>query len=71
MSNQQQKDNSGALFPNKSDNPKAPTHKGKVVINGVNLDVAGWKQKSQKGIDYISLKFSPPYKKEEEVDEAF
>jgi uncharacterized protein (DUF736 family) len=41
------------------------------MINGVNLDVAGWKQKSQKGVDYISLKFSPPYKKEEEVDEAF
>lgn len=70
MSNQQ-KDNSGALFPNKSDNPKAPTHKGKVIVNGVALDVAGWKQKSQKGTDYISLKFSPPYKKEEEVDEAF
>jgi uncharacterized protein (DUF736 family) len=70
MSNQQ-KDNTGALFPNKSDNPKAPTHKGKVMVNGVNLDVAGWRQKSQKGIDYISLKFSLPYKKEEEVDEAF
>jgi uncharacterized protein (DUF736 family) len=69
--NNQQKDNSGALFPNKSDNPKAPTHKGKVMVNGVLLDVAGWKQKSQKGVDYVSLKFSPPYKKEVEVAEAF
>ena len=69
--NNQQKDNSGALFPNKSDNPKAPTHKGKVMVNGVLLDVAGWKQKSQKGVDYVSLKLSPPYKKEEEVDEEF
>jgi uncharacterized protein (DUF736 family) len=71
MSNQQQKDNSGALFPNQSENPKAPTHKGKVMVNGVALDIAGWRQKSQKGVDYISLKFSSPYKKEGDVDEAF
>ena len=69
--NKQPKDNSGVLFPNKSENPKAPTYKGKALVNGVSLDIAGWKQTSQKGEQYLSIKFSAPYKKEEEVDEAF
>jgi len=57
------KNNTGALFQNKSDNPKAPSHNGKVIVNGVELDISGWRNKSQKGVDYISLKFQPPYKK--------
>jgi uncharacterized protein (DUF736 family) len=68
--NNQQKDNSGALFLNKSDNPKAPTHKGKVVVNGVKLDIAGWKQTSDKGVTYISLKFQPPFKKDDDGEEG-
>lgn len=70
--NNKAKDNTGALFPNKSENPKAPTFKGKVLINGMELDIAGWNQTSQKGQKYISLKFSPPFKKNnDEVDDAF
>lgn len=69
--NRQPKDNTGALFPNKSDNPKAPAFKGKVLINGTELDIAGWSQTSQKGQKYISLKFSAPFKKSEDADEAF
>jgi len=72
MSNQQQKDNTGAMFPNQSSNPKAPAHKGSCMVNGVKLDFAAWNQTSKKdGKPYLSVKFSPPYKKEEEVDEVF
>jgi hypothetical protein len=71
MSNQQQKDNSGALFPNKSDNPKAPIKKGPLMVNGVMWEMAVWNQTSKDGKTYESVKVSPPYKKEASVDEAF
>lgn len=42
------------LFINKSDNPKAPTHKGKININGTEYNIAGWVKQSSSGVDYIS-----------------
>ena len=57
----EKKDNSGAAFMRNSDNPKAPWCSGPVTVDGKDYEVAIWKQKSQKGDQYLSLKFGPPY----------
>ena len=44
-----------------SDNPKAPCCRGPITVDGKDYEVAIWKQKSQKGDQYLSLKFGPPY----------
>ena len=57
----EKKDNSGAAFMRNSDNPKAPWCSGPVTVDGKDYEAAIWKQKSQKGDQYLSLKFGPPY----------
>jgi len=57
----EKKDNSGAAFIRNSDNPKAPWCSGPVTVDGKDYEVSIWKQKSQKGDQYLSLKFGPPY----------
>lgn len=48
----------GVLFPNKSDNPKAPAFTGKCQINDEEYRIAGWKRVSNgTGKAFISLKF--------------
>lgn len=43
------------LFINdNSANPKAPSHKGTININGTEYKIAGWVKQSQSGVDYIS-----------------
>jgi hypothetical protein len=43
------------LFINMNNtNPKAPTHKGKVNIDGVEYQIAGWIKRSANGVDYIA-----------------
>ena len=46
--------NSGNLFKNDSDNPKAPAYKGLVNVNGEGYDLALWK--TEKG--YLNVKFT-------------
>lgn len=56
----QQKDNTGALFHStKKGSEKAPDYTGECTINGVALQIAGWKNTSAKGTVYLSLKFQP------------
>jgi uncharacterized protein (DUF736 family) len=80
MSNQQRKPNTGVLFPNESTNPKAPANKGSFSVRGEVLDAlnrgesvdfAVWNQVSKEGKKYGSVKISVPFKKRQEVDEAF
>jgi len=54
----QSKDNSGALFANSNKEKDAqPDMTGVATINGVDYRVAGWKNTSQTGQDYVGLKF--------------
>lgn len=46
--------NSGNLFKNESENPKAPQYKGLVNVDGVGYDLALWK--TEKG--YLNVKFT-------------
>jgi len=60
------KNNSGAIF--KNDNKKSenhPDYKGKVNVNGKDMEVALWLKESSKGTKYFSASFSEPYVKPE------
>tara|TARA_Y100000033_G_C2699449_1_gene87825 strand:+ start:114 stop:431 length:318 start_codon:yes stop_codon:yes gene_type:complete len=46
--------NTGNLFKNNSENPKAPAYKGLVNVNGQGYDLALWK--TEKG--YLNVKFT-------------
>ena len=58
--------NSGAIF--KNTNKKAETHpdyKGKVNVNGKEMEIALWVKQSKDGKTYFSASFSEPYVKQE------
>ena len=59
--------NTGAIF--KNDNKKAdnhPDYKGKVNVNGKEMEVALWLKTSAKGVKFFSVSFSEPYIKTDE-----
>jgi len=54
--------NTGAIF--KNENKKAenhPDYKGKVNVNGKEMEVALWLKTSAKGLEFFSASFSEPY----------
>ena len=58
--------NTGAIF--KNDNKKAdnhPDYKGKVNVNGKEMEVALWMKTSAKGVKFFSVSFSEPFVKSE------
>ena len=58
------KNNTGAIF--KNDKKTAETHpdyKGKVNVNGKEMEVALWLKTSQAGMKYFSATFQEPYVK--------
>ena len=60
------KNNSGAIF--KNDKKTAETHpdyKGKVNVNGKDMEIALWLKESKSGLKYFSTSFSEPYVKPE------
>jgi len=59
--------NSGALFQNTyKENDNQPDYKGEFIdATGKKWELAGWKNMSQKGTAYLSIKAQEPYKKEE------
>jgi uncharacterized protein (DUF736 family) len=60
------RNNTGAIF--KNDNKKAdnhPDYKGKVNVNGKDMEVALWLKTSAKGLKFFSASFSEPYIKSE------
>jgi len=62
----EQKNNTGAIF--KNDNKKAenhPDYKGKVLVNGKDMEIALWLNTSAKGVTYFSAIFSEPFVKGE------
>jgi uncharacterized protein (DUF736 family) len=60
------RNNTGAIF--KNDNKKAenhPDYKGKVNVNGKDMEVALWLKTSAKGVKFMSASFSEPFVKTE------
>ena len=60
------RNNTGAIF--KNDNKKAdnhPDYKGKVNVNGKEMEVALWLKTSAKGVKFMSASFSEPFVKGE------
>ena len=60
------RNNTGAIF--KNDNKKAenhPDYKGKVNVNGKDMEVALWMKTSAKGVKFFSVSFSEPFVKNE------
>ena len=59
--------NSGALFVNTyKEKEGQPDYRGEFIdATGKKWELAGWKNISQKGTTYLSLKAQEPYKKEE------
>ena len=60
------RNNTGAIF--KNDNKKAdnhPDYKGKVNVNGKEMEVALWLKTSAKGVKFFSVSFSEPFVKSE------
>lgn len=59
------RDNSGALFQSTKKSEKGPDYSGECVVNGVAMQIAGWKKTSAKGTVYLSLSFQTKEAKEE------
>ena len=59
--------NSGALFANTyKEKEGQPDYRGEFIdATGKKWELAGWKNTSQKGTTYLSLKAQEPYKKDE------
>ena len=60
------RNNTGAIF--KNDNKKAenhPDYKGKVNVNGKDMEIALWMKTSAKGVKFMSASFSEPFVKSE------
>lgn len=57
------KDNTGVLFIKNKKTDKQPDFDGEINIDGKEYKLAGWKNMSEKGTSYISLKVSKPEKK--------
>ena len=61
------KNNSGAIFKNdKKTAENHPDYKGKVNVNGKDMEVALWLKESKAGMKYFSASFSEPYIKTDE-----
>lgn len=61
----------GVLFPNKTDNPKAPAFTGKATIQGEEYRLAAWKRQSlSSGKPFLSIKFESEAEREARMAEA-
>lgn len=59
--------NTGVLFKNESDNDKAPNYKGKINVDGKELEIAAWVRQSKAGVKFFSLKVQEPRQKKPEA----
>ncbi len=64
----EEKNDAGALFKNKNKaaGDKRPDYKGPCKIDGVELDVSAWLEESKNGVKYMSLKFEPRWKPQQQ-----
>ena len=53
--------NTGVLFRNdQAGNDKRPNYKGKINVNGVDYELAGWTRTGASGVPFLSLKVQTP-----------
>ena len=65
MSDYQHKDLTGSLFKNEyKEKDTHPDYKGTALVNGRELEVAGWISQTKAGKTFLSLKFGEPYNKD-------
>ena len=53
--------NTGAIFKNEKKQGNQPDYRGKVNVNGKEMEIALWLKESSKGTKYFSCSFSEPY----------
>lgn len=52
--------NTGAIFKNDKKQGNQPDYRGKVNVNGKEMEIALWFKESSKGMKYFSCSFSEP-----------
>jgi uncharacterized protein (DUF736 family) len=55
--------NSGAIFKNTKTKDTQPDYRGKVNVNGKDMEVSLWVKESKTGTKYFSASFQEPYVK--------
>jgi uncharacterized protein (DUF736 family) len=55
------KNNSGAIFKNTKTKETQPDYRGKVNVNGKDMDISLWVKESKTGTKYFSASFQEPY----------
>lgn len=64
------KNNSGAIFKNNKTKETQPDYRGKVNVNGKDMEVSLWVKESKTGVKYFSASFQEPYVKTVNVQEV-
>jgi hypothetical protein len=54
-------DMKGNLFSNESENPNAPSMKGRAVIAGKTWAISAWHREDRNGNPFLSLKIEEPW----------
>lgn len=57
------KNNSGAIFKNEKATGNQPSYRGKVNVNGKEMEISLWVKESKTGSKYFSASFQEPYVK--------
>jgi uncharacterized protein (DUF736 family) len=55
------KNNSGAIFRNEKATGNQPQYRGKVNVNGKDMEISLWVKESKTGTKYFSASFQEPY----------
>lgn len=55
--------NSGAIFKNNKTKETQPDYRGKVNVNGKDMEISLWVKESKTGTKYFSASFQEPYVK--------
>ncbi len=55
--------NSGAIFKNTKTKDTQPDYRGKVNVNGKDMEISLWVKESKTGSKYFSASFQEPYVK--------
>jgi uncharacterized protein (DUF736 family) len=53
--------NSGAIFKNTKTKETQPDYRGKVNVNGKDMEISLWVKESKTGTKYFSASFQEPY----------
>lgn len=69
MSEYKHKENQGSLFVNsyKEEGSNQPDYKGTANVNGQEVQISGWKNQTNDGKTYLSLKYQEPYEGKKNV----